>query len=83
MIFESIIIWNIYWLREITTLSEGFGRMKISVGLDGHYAINRRDGIVYEGLIWERLNTPTPLLPLLVSVLHEAFQPLLLRVLVC
>jgi UDPglucose 6-dehydrogenase len=37
---------------EITELHDEFDTMETPVVIDGRYAINRRDGIVYEGLTW-------------------------------
>ena len=37
---------------EITELDEEFDAMSTPVVVDGRHAINRRDGIVYEGLTW-------------------------------
>ena len=38
--------------EEITELDEEFDTMATSVVIDGRRAIDRRDGIVYEGLTW-------------------------------
>jgi Predicted UDP-glucose 6-dehydrogenase len=37
---------------EITDLNEAFDAMATPVVVDGRHAIDRRDGIVYEGLTW-------------------------------
>ncbi|ERH03050.1 MAG: putative UDP-glucose 6-dehydrogenase, partial [Halonotius sp. J07HN6] len=37
---------------EITDLDSEFDAMATPVVVDGRHAINRRDGIVYEGLTW-------------------------------
>jgi len=37
---------------EITDLDEEFDTMASPVVIDGRHAIDRRDGIVYEGLTW-------------------------------
>ena len=37
---------------EITELDEEFDAMATPVVVDGRHAIDRRDGIVYEGLTW-------------------------------
>ena len=37
---------------EITALDEAFDAMRTPVVVDGRRAIDRRDGIVYEGLTW-------------------------------
>ena len=37
---------------EITELDEEFDAMATPVFVDGRHAIDRRDGIVYEGLTW-------------------------------
>jgi UDPglucose 6-dehydrogenase len=38
--------------EEITALNDEFDRMRTPVVVDGRRAIDRRDGIVYEGLTW-------------------------------
>lgn len=38
--------------EEITELDEEFDTMATPVVIDGRRAIDRRDGIVYEGLTW-------------------------------
>ncbi len=38
--------------EEITSLDDEFDLMRTPVVVDGRRAIDRRDGIVYEGLTW-------------------------------
>ncbi|MEF8826965.1 MAG: UDP binding domain-containing protein, partial [Halapricum sp.] len=37
---------------EIAALDDEFDRMATPVVIDGRHAIDRRDGIIYEGLTW-------------------------------